>query len=131
MIWPFKKRETGFTLIELMVVLIIISLLASLVAPAIFKRIEKAEISAEEKKLASIFESAKIISFARRTPVVIKLENNILTIMNTAREPKSSTGFQFFLFEKDLVRYNANGFCDQKDIKYICDNRERILSLEK
>ena len=122
-----KRGDSGFTLIELMVVLIIISILASLVTPEIFKRIEKAEISSEKKKLESIFESAAIVAFARRTPVIIKLENNILTVMNNAMKVTSFTEFKFFVFKNLLVRFNANGFSKEKQIQYVCKNSEQIF----
>jgi len=125
-----RRDNSGFTLIELIVVMLIVSILASMVGPEIFKRIEKIKISADEKKLELILDTAKLLSFTRKSPLFIKLEDNVLTIMDDDREPMSSTGFQFFFFKKDLVHYNANGFCDQKDIKYVCDNRERSLSLE-
>jgi len=129
MIWPFKS--SGFTLIELMVVLIIVSLLASLVGPVIFKRIEKVKISAEEKKLESIFESAKIISFTRKAPLFIKLENNVLIVMNDVMKEMDATEFKFIAFENSLVHFNANGFSETKKIKYMCDHGEKNLFLKQ
>jgi prepilin-type N-terminal cleavage/methylation domain-containing protein len=126
-----RSEDSGFTLIELMVVMVIISVLVSMVGPAMFKRIDKIRVSAEEKKLESILESAKTISFCRRSHVLIEFENNVLTIKNSAKETISSTEFEFLSFKKSLVRFNGNGFSDKKEIEYICDNRKKIIFLKQ
>lgn len=41
---PCRRTMTGFTLLELMVVLVIIGLLAGIVAPNLFKNVDKSEV---------------------------------------------------------------------------------------
>jgi general secretion pathway protein G len=48
-----ERRESGFTLIEIMVVIVIIGILAALVAPAVMGRIDQAAIAAAEQDIRS------------------------------------------------------------------------------
>ena len=48
---PFLKNNQGFTLIELIVVMVILALLAALVGPRIFGRVEQAKYSAAKTEI--------------------------------------------------------------------------------
>ena len=50
----FRRHQHGFTLIEIMVVVVIIGILASLVAPAVMRQLDRAQISAAETDIKSI-----------------------------------------------------------------------------
>ncbi len=52
--WHQKKRERGFTLVEIMVVVVIIGLLAGLVGPRIFNRLEKAKFETAKTQMSQI-----------------------------------------------------------------------------
>ena len=69
-----KQSDSGFTLIEIIVVLVLVSLVASMVGPQIVNRIEKIKVSAEKKKFESIFDTAKDTSFCRGSEIFIKLK---------------------------------------------------------
>ena len=49
-----KDRESGFTMIELLVVMVILGLLAALVAPNVFRFGAKGRISAAKSQIASL-----------------------------------------------------------------------------
>lgn len=48
---PYKKMAQGFTLIEVLIVMIIIGLLASLVAPRLFTKVDKARINTAKAQI--------------------------------------------------------------------------------
>ena len=49
-----RRKESGFTLIELMVVVIIIGILAAFVAPKIFRRVGESRATAAKNQMASL-----------------------------------------------------------------------------
>ncbi len=49
-----KKRERGFTLVEIMVVVVIIGILAGLVGPKIFNRLEKAKRESAKAQMGQL-----------------------------------------------------------------------------
>ncbi|MCK5097677.1 MAG: prepilin-type N-terminal cleavage/methylation domain-containing protein [Desulfobacteraceae bacterium] len=124
-----NRNNSGFTLIEIIVVLVLVSLIASMVGPQLFNRIEKMKVSVEKKKFESIFDTAKDTSFCRGTEIFIKLKNNTLTVLDFNKEIIQQTNFKFLKFTPFIVSFNANGFPDMEKIEYLCDQRNEIIFL--
>jgi general secretion pathway protein G len=55
-----KRRSRGFTLLELMVVVVIIGVLAALIAPTVLSRIGEAKGTAAKSDIASIMNALKM-----------------------------------------------------------------------
>jgi len=55
-----KRQESGFTLLEIMVVLVIIGVLAALVAPRFMDRADEAKVEATRVQIASIEQALKL-----------------------------------------------------------------------
>ena len=53
----FKKKEKGFTLIEMLIVMVILGLLAALVGPRMFGKVEKSQQKAVKAQI-SLLETA-------------------------------------------------------------------------
>ncbi len=57
---PKEHREKGFTLLEIMVVLIIIGVLAALVAPRFIERADEAKVKATRIQISNISQALKL-----------------------------------------------------------------------
>ncbi|MDQ6972740.1 MAG: type II secretion system major pseudopilin GspG [Mariprofundaceae bacterium] len=55
-----NKDEKGFTLLEIMVVLVIIGVLAALVAPRFIERADEAKVEATRSQMSSIAQALKL-----------------------------------------------------------------------
>lgn len=55
-----KRRNRGFTLLELMVVVVIIGVLAALIAPTVLHRAEEAKVTAAKADIAAINNALKL-----------------------------------------------------------------------
>ena len=56
----FRKIQQGFTLIEMMVVIVIMGILASLIVPKIMGRPDEARMIAAKQDIASIMQALKL-----------------------------------------------------------------------
>ncbi len=87
----FRKRHLGFTLIEIMVVVVIMSILAVLVVPKLMGRTDDARIAAARQDIATVMQALKLY----------RLDNQ--------RYPSTAQGLQA-LVEKPASGPAANGW---------------------
>jgi general secretion pathway protein G len=55
-----RRRSRGFTLLELMVVIVIIGVLAALIAPKVLENVDKAKITAAQADISSLMNALKM-----------------------------------------------------------------------
>lgn len=121
------NTTNGFTLIELMVVLIIISLSAALVSPRVMEIYEKIMLRAEEQKLGDCIEVVKNRSFIRQVPLTMVFKDNGLTIEG---EP-ATIKFEMMIFSPLVVTFNGNGFSDTEKIPYQALDTEKLFDVSE
>ena len=120
------SNRNGFTLIEVLVVLIIAAAGISLVAPPLAGTYDKLRINAEEQKLLSLIEATGMRSFLRQTDMTIELEDNRFGFRNQDVRIE----FKYLRFSKAAIRFNGNGFPDTTTIKYYASGREKTLDVQ-
>lgn len=67
------KRREGFTIVELLIVFVIITLLAAIGAPAIQSRIHQAQMEAVARETALLMQNARLEAVRQRVPTVVFL----------------------------------------------------------
>lgn len=126
-----NRGSCGFTLIELMVVLLIVSVFAALTGPDIFRRIEETRAVSEEKKLAFVMEYARNLAFCRQSPFLVRLEDKHLILESSDGRTLQRIGFEFLAFQKRVIRLNAHGFADTREIEYSRGSKNATLALQQ
>jgi general secretion pathway protein G len=93
---PYRTRLAGFTLIEIMVVVVILGILAALITPGIMQRIDDAEIARTRSDLRSIETALRLFR------------------MDNKRYPTTAEGLRALIERPDasLVSYKADGYLD-------------------
>lgn len=119
------NTTNGFTLIELMVVLIIISLSAAIVSPRVMEIYDKIMLRAEEQKLGDCIEVVKNRSFVRQVPMTMVFKDNGLTIEGESAAIK----FDMMIFSPLVVKFNGNGFSDTEKIPYQAFGKEKLFDV--
>lgn len=124
-----SKHDRGFTLIEVMVVVIILGILAALVVPNVIGRTDEARVSAAKQDISTILQALKLYrmdNFRYPTtqqglqalvspPTVEPLANNWKPGGYVERVPKDPWGFPYHLTypgthgEIDVFSYGADG----------------------
>jgi len=56
----YRKRRSGFTLIEIMVVVVILAILAALIVPKVMSRPDEARVVAAQQDVAAILQALKL-----------------------------------------------------------------------
>ncbi len=123
----FRHSSSGFTLIELMVVLMIIGLSAALVSPRVMKLYDKIMLHAEEQKLRECFAVVKNRAFIRQVPLTMVFKENGVTIEGEA----ATVRFKIMTFAPVVVTFNGNGFSDTEKIAYRALGAEKLLNVSE
>ncbi len=122
-----RDYQKGFTLIEILIVLVILGLGVSLVGPRMFATYEKVQSSVEEQKLTLILESVSMKAFLRRTPFTIEFHDNILQI----KGQHARINFKLICFPRESITYNRNGFSNTEKITYVVRGINKVVNVSK
>ncbi len=85
-----KYRQLGFTLIEIMVVIVILGILASLIVPKIMGRPDEARMVAAKQDMSSIMQALKLYKLDnQRYPTTEQGLQALVTKPSSTPEPKN------------------------------------------
>lgn len=104
------KKRLGFSLIELLVVLALITVLASISAPFIGRHIAQIRVDDRAEQLAALFHSARQEALFRNTPIVIcpVLIRTDLRSSGHCHFSHQASGWRSFADEDHNGRYNES-----------------------
>lgn len=106
--------QKGFSLLELLTVMVIVGLSATVVGPGMFASYEKIKSFSEEKKLAALINSVSYRAFFRQVPQVVHCTDNILTL----NDNEFRFEFNYLIFPETVITFNGHGFADQAVLAY-------------
>ncbi len=75
-------NEHGFSMMEMMIVVVLIGLMASLAAPSFFEQMPRLESQAQVKEVVSKLREARSLAIARKEPAGVCFDggNNVWTV---------------------------------------------------
>ncbi|WP_281556600.1 type II secretion system protein [Thalassomonas sp. RHCl1] len=110
--WPYADR--GFTLIELMIVMAIVSLLMGLVGPLTVKAYEKIQVKEEQLTLINLLRANSYRSFAAGQAGVFSLNNNAITFRYLNRSGTEGRRVLSAESPDDTSFHSDNSFVDSE-----------------
>ncbi|WP_165767164.1 GspH/FimT family pseudopilin [Parendozoicomonas haliclonae] len=111
------KTSSGFTLVEVMVVVAILSILTTVVAPSFSDFINRNSLASESNRLSSLLRFARSEAIQRQTPVIVCLgekipakDTNTVSVrcLKTAGDDPSEPNFLIAGFHADNDRSAFN-----------------------
>ena len=126
----FKFRK-GFTLIELIIVLSIVSLLLSVVAPISIKAVDKTEAKTELLSTTKWIKNIGFQSFIEQQSYMLELNGNTLSLYKKPSNDLVKTKqLESLSFTQQWVNFNANGFITPEQISGHFRGEPLTISLE-
>jgi len=104
----FKKRETGFTLTELLIVVVIVGILATLALPMLVKTMEKAKLGEAASNLNLIRTGEKIyfLEYNQYWPTVSELNIEDPNTLDASGNPPANRYFNYDITSVTTAPYN-------------------------
>lgn len=75
-----RRSSRGFTLIEMMVVVVIITILASIAIPSISRRMQMYQAKKDVEQIASLFRGARLRAMGRGSAVLVRFDDGVFTV---------------------------------------------------
>ncbi|MCJ8269535.1 MAG: type II secretion system GspH family protein [Psychrosphaera sp.] len=125
---PFRMVNQGFTLIELMIVILVMGLLAGLVAPLTFKQLDKSRAKTEFLKLRNTIKSHTTKAFTQGVSYRIETKDQTLTALSVLGQ-KSYT-FKYLQMPEQFFIINANGFPSIDKFELTVAGQPRQITME-
>ncbi|BBN80375.1 hypothetical protein PA25_03600 [Pseudoalteromonas sp. A25] len=123
-------KQGGFTLIELMIVIMIVVILGSFVGPLAFESLTRVQSKAEIKKVERLFLNASQQAFLKNQKVSIDMDNKKFSfwLANNVQN-KTQVSFDFISFPKQRIIFNTRGLTTKKTVIVNQNNRAIYVEL--
>lgn len=126
------KRTLGFTLVEVMVVMVIITALAGLVGPFTIEAINKNERRTELSTLTNALKKAGYRAYLRQSRHTVVTQDHTLTISDLSQvTPWQILSFKHLSFPKQELTINENGFISPSYLTVEFNNKKDTVLLDE
>ncbi|MGI2000027.1 type II secretion system protein [Shewanella frigidimarina] len=123
-------NANGFTLIELIVVMLIMSIVLSLVGPLTLRMLDRAESQSEFISFKNSIKKVSYIAFASATEHSFKLDKNSLLVYK-ANIQIQQTQFEYLNFDPQVITFNSRGYPDPETLTIHRQNKSEQINLFK
>jgi len=126
-----NKINNGFTMIELLIVLAIMSTLMGLVGPLAINAYDKAQAKTEKYQLNNFINKLSYEAFTQGQTKRIDLEGNQVSIYAGEEEiPAKVFNFKYLFFQPQYINLNSNGFTLSDTIDLQIRGQSEIMTLD-
>ena len=109
-----KSKNTGFTLIELMIVMAIVALLMGVVGSLAINSLEKAQAKQEMLSVKNWFRKVGVRAFYAGQAHVVKLSGKQVSLFIAGQEQQilENISLDALFFQPQVLNYSAKGFVE-------------------
>jgi prepilin-type N-terminal cleavage/methylation domain-containing protein len=126
----FRYLSGGFTLVELLIVMAIMSLILSIVGPLTVKMVDKAQAQSELITLKNAIHKLSYKAFASATPYTLTLNSKILRL-ESERSTPSIHRFEYLSFSDQVITFNSRGYPSPETLNVFLQGRNDTINLFK
>jgi len=126
----YKSKLSGFTLIELMIVMSIVALLGAMVGPMVISSFEKAQAKQELLTLKNWFKQISYRAYIGGQSLKITLDGKQTLLMTVNEENViKKEAFEFLFFQPQELLFNNKGFVSPLSVTGTYRNQPLKLDL--
>lgn len=126
-----KLKLTGFTLVELTIVMIIVTLLLSMVGPLAIEQVEKVQVKNEYKTFQRLIKNLSNKAYLTGDSFVLLLTGNKLSIKKAHSDKQILIEYKYLVFKSANLTINTKGYIDPDRLDIYLNNREVHESFSK
>lgn len=141
----FSCTTKGFTLIELMVILVIMGVLLSLVGPLAVQNLDKVTVKTEEKQFQNWLIKTSFSAFNRGSPLALNLQGHQVVVYAATQfeqegsseansedtDPIDSITFETLFFQPQTLLLNKNGFPSADTVEYQLTDKQFSINVQQ
>ncbi len=90
--WKRLRASRGFTLVELMVVVLIVAILAAIAVPSVVERMRERRSSEAAQRIASLYRGARMRALGRGSAVMVSYDQGAFTVREATRRSATCPG---------------------------------------
>lgn len=137
------RNSKGFTLLELLIVIVLMSFSVSLVGPSLFNQIEKSKINAEINQMEAQLHLIQQRTFLSRHPLVLSFSGKEMHLFELGDEPDEGMtidaevstlaeySYDYLFFKPVTIIYNQYGQPSDAYLEASVEQKEYQVVLPK
>lgn len=122
-------KSGGFTLIELMIVMVILGVSMSLIGPNILNTVEKQPVNLEKKITQMKVEYIAVLALSKSRELVVELKGKQIEVFMDDKLLETHITEHLF-FEGQQLVVSKNGFVSTNEIAFVFRQTSGIIELE-